>query len=379
MRVALVTDTYLPQLNGVSRTLARLVEHLGATGHEVALVSPRISGPDERAATTLHIRVPGIPLPLYRDLKLTRPMTRWEGRLLTAFNPQVVHCATESVLGWGGRRWALRNRRPLITSFHTNFPAYAAEYRLGAMAPLGWRLLRRFHAPAHRTFCPSSQTLAELQTRGFHPRLSIWSRGVDTHLFSPNRRNQAFREEVAPGAEVLLLYVGRLAGEKRLDVLMDAFISVRDRASVKVGLLMVGDGPLGPRLRERRVPGVHFLGFLTGEALGRAYASGDVFAFPSDTETFGNVALEAMASGLPVVSVRKGGVQDVVDDGRTGVLVEPRDPEALADALLTLVEAPARRRRMAEAARAEALDRGWSRILDRVVEGYHGAVEGVAA
>lgn len=379
MRVALFTDTYLPQLNGVSRTLSRLVEHLGALGHEVALVSPRITGPDTRARTLLHLQVPGIPFPLYRDLKLTRPITRWEKRLLTSFDPHVVHCATESVLGWGGRRWALRNRRPLITSFHTNFPAYAGEYRLGAAAPLGWKLLRHFHAPAERTFCPSADTLTELTARGFHPRLSIWSRGVDAHAFNPDRRNQAFREEVAPGAEVLLIYVGRLAGEKRLDVLMDAFISVRNRASVRVGLLMVGDGPLGPRLRERGVPGVHFLGFLSGETLGRAYASGDVFAFPSDTETFGNVALEAMASGLPVVAVRKGGVKEVVDHGRTGLLVEPRDPMAMADALLSLVEAPARRHRMAQEARAEALTRTWPRILDEVVEGYHLAAEGVAA
>lgn len=379
MRVALFTDTYLPQVNGVSRTLSRLVEHLGASGHEVALVSPRTRGEREPSGVTLHLRLPGVPLPVYPELLLTRPLSRWEGRLLTSFNPHVVHCATESVVGWSGRRWALKNRRPLVTSFHTNFPAYAAEYRLGVAMPLAWHLLRRFHAPAHRTFCPSGHTLGELRDRGFHDRVAVWSRGVDTDVFNPERRNQAFREELAPGAQVLLLYVGRLAGEKRLDVLMDAFARVRQRAEHRVGLLVVGDGPLAPKLRRRQMPGVHFVGYLTGDELGRAYASSDIFAFPSDTETFGNVALEAMASGLPVVGVRKGGVQDVVDHHHTGLLVAPRDPEALADGLLELIEAPALRRRMGAAARAVAVTRQWPEILEGVVAGYRSALEPAAA
>ena len=379
MRVALFTDTYLPQVNGVSRTLARLIEHLGSSGHEVALVSPRTRGEREPLGVTLHLRIPGVPLPIYPELLLTRPLSRWEGKLLRTFDPHVVHCATESVVGWSGRRWALKTRRPLVTSFHTDFPAYANTYRLGVAVPLGWRLLRRFHAPAHRTFCPSDHTLRQLRERGFHDGLALWPRGVDVDLFNPERRNRAFREELAPGAEVLLLYVGRLAGEKRLDLLMDAFVQVRQRASSSVGLLVVGDGPLAPTLRKRRIPGVHFLGYLTGDDLGRAYASADIFAFPSDTETFGNVALEAMASGLPVVGVQKGGVQDVVDHGRTGLLVEPRNADALANGLLRLIEVPSLRHRMGVAARAEASTREWPEILERVVAGYRSALEPAAA
>ncbi len=378
MRVALFTDTWLPQVNGVSRTLDRLVQHLTGRGNEVALISPRIPGRDSTSAAQpfIHIELPGVPVPMYPELLFSAPLGRSNRAVLDTFNPAVVHCATESTVGWAGRRWALKSGRPLVTSFHTNFPEYAAGYGLGFLAPTAWRLLRRFHEASFRTLCPSSTTRAELQSRGFHDRIRIWPRGVDCDRFSPSHRSLSRREELAPGAQVVVLYVGRLAAEKRLDILMDAFKRVRERSPVRVALVLVGDGPMRASLQGRRDPDVHLTGFLKGEELAKAYAAADIFAFPSDTETFGNVVTEAMASGLPVVGVNRGGVRDLILPDRTGRLVPPDDPDSFAAALLSLVYSPINRARMGHAGRLDACQRDWCAILDGVVSTYHEAAEG---
>jgi phosphatidylinositol alpha 1,6-mannosyltransferase len=369
MRIALFTDTYLPQLNGVSRTLARLVAHLDRRGHEVFLVSPRV---EETPApyTVHHHRLAGVPVPVYPELLMTRHLDRKGKKLLEAFDPQVVHCATESTVGWSGRRWALRTGRPLVTSFHTNFPDYAREYGMGLLTPLAWSLLRRFHRPALRTLCPSEATLEELRSKAFHPRLGIWSRGVDSDLYSPARRSPEVRRRLAPDGDVLLLYVGRLAGEKRLDVLMEAFPKVRDASKQRVELVLVGDGPWGDDLRKRSEPGGHLTGYLTGTDLAEAYAAADIFVFASDTETFGNVVAEAMASALPVVGADRGGVRSTIDHGETGFRAVPGSADDFARYLLTLVDDEELRRRMGTEGRARAEGMSWTRILDGVVSVY---------
>ena len=374
MRIALFTDTYPPQVNGVARTLARLVGHLSARGHQVALTSPAVIRNGPATDTVLHHQLGGWPIPVYPELLFTRPMVRRERKTLGQFNPHVVHCATESIVGWSGRRWALKTGRPLVTSFHTNFPEYAEGYGMGFLAPTAWRLLQKFHAPAVRTLCPSSATFGELRKQGFDHPLGIWARGVDTRFFRPTRRSDALRRRLAPGAEVVLLFVGRLAREKRIDLLLESFELVRARVPKPVGLVVVGDGPLRDELRRKGPPGVHFTGYLSEEELARAYASADIFAFPSDTETFGNVVLEAMASGLPVAGVDRGGVKDTIEPHVTGFRAHPGDPKAFADALLTLIERPALRARMATAARSSAEARGWDRILDGVIETYEEAL-----
>ena len=408
LRIALFTDTWTPQVNGVSRTLERLVDHLRREGHEVVVVSPRPRGKGEgngiacssearrggvasgaapgpllRASPpatprptcppTAHLSVPGVPLLLYPELLVTWTPGRSIRRKLEGFDPQVVHCATESVLGWWGRRWALRSGRPLVTSFHTNFPDYAAGYGLGFVRPLAWSLLRRFHAPAVRTLCPSEATRADLRDRGFHDRVEVWSRGVDAEAFAPAHRSSELREEMAPGADTLLLYVGRLAPEKRLGLLMEAFVRLR-AGERGVALVLVGDGPMRKEWEARREPNVHFAGYRAGAALAAAYASGDVFAFPSDTETFGNVVVEAMASGLPVVGVDRGGVRDIIRDGETGFLVPPGDAGAFSEALAALVCDSRMRSRMGSCARRDAESRNWPRILDGVIDHYRAAL-----
>lgn len=379
MRIALITDTFTPQVNGVARTLDQLVRHLVDMGHEVALVAPSHDPIPERGLA-LHLPISGVPFPLYPELLLTRVPSRSETEALERFQPDVVHCATESVLGWWGRGWARRRGCPLVTSFHTDFARYTAEYGLGFLMPVAWELLRRFHAPAIRTLVPSHPTLNLLRRRGFHPRLTRWSRGVDTGRFAPEHRDQALRGQLAPDAEVVLLYVGRLAPEKRLPVLLEAFEEVRQKATVRVALVLVGGGPMADSLggegsAEPTPPGVHLAGYLEAEDLARAYASADLFAFPSDTETFGNVVLEAMASGLPVVAVRRGGVLDSVQDGETGLLATPGDARSFAGQLLRLVEDAALRIRMGQAGRTEATRRRWPEILAGVEQVYREAIQ----
>jgi phosphatidylinositol alpha 1,6-mannosyltransferase len=315
-----------------------------------------------------------VPVPVYPELLLSRwpsPRERW---LLEAFDPEVVHCATESVLGWWGRRWALRTRRPLVTSFHTNFPAYAAGYGLGFAEGAAWGLLRRFHAPAFRTLAPSRDTVADLASRRFHARLDVWSRGVNGKQFNPRHRDPSSRKALGGDAEVVIVYVGRLAPEKRLPLLLEAYSEVRAQASVEVSLVLVGGGPLEAELRRHPRPGVRLAGYLTGLDLARAYASADIFGFPSDTETFGNVVLEAMASGLPVVGVDRGGVRDSIVPGETGFRTPPGDVDAFAAALLRLVEDPLLRARLGTRGRRFAEGRTWARILDGVLDTYREAM-----
>jgi glycosyltransferase involved in cell wall biosynthesis len=372
MRVALFTDTYPEDVNGVARSLGMLVEHAARRGHAVLLVTPRVSGADA-PHTAGHRQLPGIPLPLYPELQFARGVDGRGRRMLRDFAPDVVHVATESSVGLSGRLWASRARRTLVTSFHTNFPAYLHAYRIGPLEPVVWRYLRWFHARSCVTLCPSRATLEELADHGFHERLRIWSRGVDTELFSPARRSKEVRARLAPGAEHVLVYVGRLAAEKRVDVVMDAFRRIREVMGDRAALVFVGDGPQGGRLRAQAGPGVCFTGFLRGVELAEAYAAGDLFVFASETETFGNVCLEALASGLPAVVADRGGVRETVVPGRTGVRVPPADPNAFADACMCLLRCESERSRLAAGARAEATSRSWGSILDGVLDAWEGA------
>ena len=364
MRIALFTDTYPDDVNGVSLTLARLVSHAASRGHEVALVTPRVSSRSSPVAHHHH-QLRGIPAPLYPELTLARGLDRAGRASLAAFQPDLVHVATEASVGLSGRRWALRRGKPLVTSFHTNFPAYLEGYGFGFLEGPLWSYLRWFHSRSRLTFCPSRETSSELQAHGFHPRLRVWSRGVDTCLYSPERRSEAVRERLAPGANRILVYVGRLAGEKRVDFLLDAFEVVRRRSGSLTALVFVGGGPAADTLRRRGGEGVHFTGFLRGVELAEAYAAGDLFVFASETETFGNVVLEAAASGLPLVVVDRGGVRETAIPGRTGVLVPPGDLEAFAEACVDLLENDERRGALSRGARAEALSRTWSGVQPR--------------
>ena len=374
MKIALFADTYLPEVNGVARTLGRLVAHAAERGHQIGLVTPRVS-PGPAPHTAFHHQLFGVPVPVYPELKLARPLDGAGRRILEEFRPDLIHVATESTVGASGARWALRSGLPLATSFHTNFADYLAGYGLGWAKGWVWNHLRGFHDRAEMTFCPSRATLETLRSHGFHDRLRIWSRGVDSRHYHPSRRKESVRQRLAPGADRILLYVGRLAPEKRVNLLVESFQEIRRLEGDRVSLVLVGDGPAAAELRRTAGPGVRFTGYLKGDDLAEAYAAADVFVFPSDTETFGNVVTEAMASGLPVVAPARGGVMETVRPGETGILVPPRNAGRLAEATLSLLRDGSLRARLGAGARREAESRSWSTILDGLLDSWQEMVE----
>ena len=368
MRLTLVTETFAPQVNGVSRTLGQLVNHLERSGDSVQVVHPDYgkapAGPD-------HHLVKSWPLPFYREVTIPRPPFGPIHRAIDAFRPDLIHVATEATLGLSALRFALRRKIPVVSSFHTNFDQYCDHYRLGWAKGAAWRYLRWFHNRTLETYVPSRATIGDLEGRGFE-RLVLWPRGVDGGLFRPDRPGRSkVREALGFGPDDLVIgHVSRLAAEKNVIHLAEALKAVGE-ARPDVRFLFVGDGPAREDLERTMGPNARFVGYQGGEDLADHYAAADLFAFASLTETFGNVVLEALASGLPVVAVRAGGVGEIVRSGETGIFVEAADPPSqLAGALLGLVDNPSLRREMAESARAYALTQTWGAIMGRLRERY---------
>lgn len=370
MRITLVTDTFLPEINGVTTVLSNMRRGLLERGHQVQLVAPAYPASGEKAGI---LRVPSIPCPAYSAVRLSWPWGRGLARAMDGFDPHVVHVATEGPLGGYGRRYALRRRRPLVTSFHTDFPQYAARY-LGRWAEGPTRrYLARFHRPAAVTQTPSESSRDSLWNMGITQAV-VWGRGVDSRWFTPKRRNEGRRAMMGAEGKLLVLHVGRLAVEKDMKTLIASWRAAHERLKEEVVFVVAGDGPEAPRVRAELGFAKH-LGFLGRGTLADLYADADLFVFPSPSETCGLVALEAMASGSPVVCSDAGGARNSVRDGLTGLVVPAGDPEAFADAICGLVADASRRGAMAQAARAFAAGCDWSRELDALEALYQSLAE----
>jgi len=366
MRLLICTDTFLPEVNGVTTVLAVMRDGLRRMGHDVAVMAPAYGAltADEDQVR----RLGAVACPGYPQVRLSWPWGRGLNRTADAFGPDVVHAITEGPIGWFGRQYAGRTRRPLVTSFHTDFPRYAQRY-LGraAVAPTrAW--LRWFHSAAQLTQTPSDQTRAELQALGV-PHPVVWGRGVDTHWFRPERRSEARRAALGADGRLLVLHVGRLAVEKDVATLVAAYQAARARLGEAAVFCVAGDGPRAGEVRGA-LPFARHLGFLDRDSLADLYADADIFVFPSPTETCGLVALEALASGVPVVGARAGGIPENLREGLTGFLVTPGDAVGFAGAIVALVQDPIQRRAMREAARGFAVGRDWSRELTALEAAY---------
>jgi len=364
MRIAFFAETFLPKWDGVAHTMCRLLDHLAARGHASLMFAPE--GAPPRYANTAIVGLPGFEFPLYPDLRMVLPIVNVEQQL-AAFQPDLVHLVNPALLGWVGLRHARALGVPVIASYHTDIPGYAERYGLGLLREPLWAYFRWIHNQADLNLCPSRFTRDELRDRGFQ-RLSIWGRGVDTVRFNPRHRSEAWRLRLSGGRPEapLLLYVGRLAVEKRVEWLRAVLYELPG-----VRLAVVGDGPLRARLEEQfaETPTV-FTGYLQGDDLARAYASADLFVFPSANETLGNVVLEAMASGLPVVAPRSGGVLDHVVDGENGFLFDQNDVYDLIEVVRTMVADPPLVRQLAAAARWYAERQSWQASLDGLLAHY---------
>ncbi|MGA6090965.1 glycosyltransferase family 4 protein [Amycolatopsis sulphurea] len=369
MRVAIVTESFLPQVNGVTNSVLRVVEHLVEAAHEVLVVAPG-PGPERYRGAPV-VRIPAFDVPGVHSLPIGLP-TRTVLRALAEFGPDVVHLASPFVVGARGLAAARRLRVPSIAVYQTDIAGFATSYGFGIGARAAWRWVRRLHSRADRTLAPSSDSMEQLKLHGV-PRVHRWARGVDVARFSPEHRNAALRAKLAPNGELLVGFVGRLAPEKEVDRLT----ALAGMPGVR--LVVVGDGPELPVLREQ-LPGAAFLGAKYGEELSTAYASLDLFVHTGPHETFCQAVQEAMASGLPVLAPDAGGPKDLVLPGRTGYLL-PAERDAFGRALVDKVSDlrdPALRARLGEKSRKVVLGRTWPAVCRELV-GHYEAVQGRVA
>ena len=370
MRVALFTETFLPKIDGIVTRLVRTLDHLQALGHEALVFAPH----DPPASYAGHrvVRVPAFSFrPWYPELFLGLPRPRL-GRELDAFEPDVVHVVNPVVLGLWGTMVARQRDLPLLASFHTDITQYAVHMRLAFLGPISRVFLRDVHNQAHVNLCTSQPMVDAARGLGIR-RVRLWPKAVDTERYHPSRRDPAMRERLTNGHPdaPLMLYVGRLSHEKRLSWLHEPL-----RRLPGARLAFVGSGPAEAELRQRfaGTPTV-FTGYLAGDELAAAYASADVFAFPSDTETLGFVAMESMASGVPAVGARAGGVPDVIEHEVNGLLFTPGDEAELTEALRRLLYDPALRARLAARARADMERWSWRASTEALVGYYEKACE----
>lgn len=367
MRVAYFSECLPPHTDGVARTLSNLMESLRAREVDFRVVSGAEWDGSAWWADRV-FRVPAASLFLYPDYKVGWPGMPGLTRMLDRFEPEIVHAANPTPNGVFAAHYARRRGIPAVTTYHTRFTAYLPYYGLGSLEPMIWGFLRWFHGLFDVTYAPTEAAARELREQGIG-NVQIWSRGVDTARFDPSYRSTALRESVGASDQApLLLFVGRLVKEKDLADLVAAANLLRARGR-RFKLVIVGDGPMRDELR-RAAPYAHVPGIQVGENLARWYASADALVFPSTTETFGNVVLEAFASQLPVVGVRMGGVADLIDHGVNGLLVTPNAPEELAAAVETLLRDPARRAHLRAGAIRSAAERDWSRVNDGLLHSY---------
>ncbi len=360
------TDTYAPQVNGVARTLERLVREIESRGGAVQVVT--VDDPDAEPAMDIE-RLPALPFWAYPQLRVAAPAVIAARRALEAFKPTLVHAATPFGVGLGARLAARQLGVPFVTSYHTHFTAYLRHYKLEALDGISWPFLRWFHNSGLRTYAPTETVRRELATQGF-TNTRVWSRGVDGARFAPAHRSRPLRQSLGIGDDTLIaLYVGRLAPEKGIDVVLDAMQRVVAAHPGRVRFVMTGDGPSEEKARALAPAGTVFTGRLTGDALSAMYASADLFVFPSETETFGNVVLEAMASGLAVVAPDTGATTEFAT-AEAASLFAAGNAASLATRISALVHDEAGRARLGYAARRAAVRHDWGTVFEGLVADY---------
>ncbi|WP_407307031.1 glycosyltransferase family 4 protein [Desulfosporosinus sp. SB140] len=363
MKIAIVTETFLPSTDGIVTRLCATIQWLQKSGHEVLIIAPDLGINEFEGA-----KVKGVPARtffFYPDRKFSLP-THKVKKYLQEFRPDIVHVVNPALVGASGVYYSRRLGLPLVASYHTNIAQYSSYYRLPFLLPLLWKYFRILHNQADVNLCTSESVKDELTSRGFR-NLHVWKRGVAVQQFGSQNYDQTMREYLTNGQpeKTLLLYVGRLAAEKGIERIRDVL-----EGSSNLCLALVGDGPHKETLRcYFRDTNCIFTGFFHGEKLAKAYASADIFVFPSITETLGLVILEAMASGLPVVAARTGPSSEQIVDGTTGLLYLPDDPNSLKETILKLNEKTIRWK-IGRNAYNVARSFGWDESAEQLLEFY---------
>ena len=369
MKIAFFTETFLPKVDGIVTRLTKTIDNLVQHGDEVVVFCPEGCPTEYKGAKI--IGVAAMPLPLYPELKLGLPGPAVSDALEN-FKPDLIHVVNPAVLGLGGIWLAKSNNIPLIASYHTHLPKYLEHYGMGMLEPLLWELLKAAHNQALLNLCTSTAMVEELESKGIK-RTALWQRGVDTETFKPEFRSQKMRNKLLgkyPDKNSLLIYVGRLSAEKQIERIKPVLEEIPDAC-----LALVGDGPYRNQLEKIfENTQTNFIGYLSGEELASAYASGDIFLFPSSTETLGLVLLEAMAAGCPVIGANKGGIPDIINDGVNGCLYDPdgvdQGKSSLIEATKKILNNNTKKENMRIEARNESEKWNWSQATLQLKKYY---------
>jgi glycosyltransferase involved in cell wall biosynthesis len=364
MRIVYFTETFLPKIDGIVVTLMHLLEYLEKRGHKSIMFAPK--GDVKTYASTQVVHKLSIRLPFYPEMRIALPIARVEKDVIE-FKPDIIHLVNPTSLGLAGLRVASKHKIPVVASYHTDLPGFAKRWRLGFLAGPIYGYYRWIHNRADINLTPSKFTLEQLEAKGFK-RLAVWKGGVDIARFHPSNFSKEWRRKLSDGypAKPLVVYVGRLSKEKRVDWLLPIAKEIPG-----IRLAIVGDGPDRNRLEQlfEGTPTV-FTGYKFGADLAAAYASGDVFAYTGADETYGNVVAEAMASGLPVVAPKSGGVVDLVDHGKTGYLYPPEDSRALLKYVKELTGDLDKARKLGKAGHKKGEQYAWEATLDPLLDIY---------
>lgn len=366
MKIAIVAESFLPHMNGVTHCLLRVLDHLRDRGDDVLVLAPGSApgGPREVSGYPI-VRVPSFAMPRYPKVRLAPGGVARIRRILADFDPDVVHIASPFLLGWRAVIATQELGLPSVAVYQTEVPAYASRYGWHGLESVAWTHVRNLHQRATLTLAPSNYTIDQLRSHGVE-NLDLWVRGVDSSRFSPEHRSRDWRRGIGPGK--IIGYVGRLAAEKQVEDLA-ALADLPDTQ-----LVIVGEGPMRKRL-QHLLPGAHFTGFLGGQALARATASFDVMVSPGELETFCQTIQEAMASAVPVIAPARGGPLDLVDPSRTGWLYSSGDLAGMRAHVADLIGDEAKRQAFGEAARATVLERTWKSVCSQLIGHYSRAIE----
>lgn len=364
MRIAIFTDTFYPQINGVSKTVDRFINYLKNSEHEYFLITPRYEHGVKFSDNRMHCR--NVKVVFNKDLRFAFISKKRLISTLDKFSPDIIHVMSEFPIGRAGIAYARKRNLPLVTSFETNIPEYFEYYHLKALTGVGWKYYKNLHQYSDMILTPSNDSKELLLGQGFE-NVEVWERGIEVNRFSPEFKDMDIRRKYASDDAFLITYVGRIGREKDLPVWIEAARRLKEKYGEKVAFCIVGDGPYMDTLKSIAPPYINMTGFLVGDELLRVYASSDIFLFTSSTETLGFVILEAMASGLPVVSCYEGGIKDTLIDGYNGIACRKNSVDELVDGVSKLIEDEQLRKTMALNARAYAETKDWDRTFAQLV------------
>ncbi len=369
MKVAYFAGTMKPGHDGVTRVLYRMIEELQKRKIRNIFFSPIV--PSEPDRKTPMVEVPSVTFPLYKDYKLPLPMQSRIEKSLSVFGPDIIHINSPCPLGYAAVKYGQKHNIPVVATYHTHFASYAKYYNIKALEYFGWSYFKNLYNKCEKVFVPSVPIMHELALHGFKT-IEYLPHGVDTEIFNPAYKNENWKKDLGIQDRTALLFAGRLVWEKDLATLAETYKLLSSKRNDLV-FVIAGEGPIKDELK-RQMPGAIFLGQLSGAELSTAYASSDIFVFPSTTETFGNVTVEAMASGIPPICAREGGAYGIIDEEVNGLIAAPRDPLDLAQKIELLADNPVLRKQLAGNALHFAGSQSWDNIFDKLFTSYRGII-----